>query len=70
MAVTTDRDVRARRNRTGYRARPAPAGGARGEEEVPGQEELDGMEGFFKILGDATRLRILHALLPGGAVRP
>ncbi len=23
------------------------------------------MEGFFKVLGDATRLRILHALLPG-----
>ena len=27
--------------------------------------ELDPMEGFFKVLGDATRLRILHALLPG-----
>jgi ArsR family transcriptional regulator, lead/cadmium/zinc/bismuth-responsive transcriptional repressor len=23
------------------------------------------MEGFFKVLGDATRLRILHALLAG-----
>jgi DNA-binding transcriptional ArsR family regulator len=32
---------------------------------LPGPGELDGMEGFFKVLGDATRLRILHALLPG-----
>jgi ArsR family transcriptional regulator, lead/cadmium/zinc/bismuth-responsive transcriptional repressor len=35
------------------------------KKEVPGTGELDGMEGFFKVLGDATRLRILHALLPG-----
>jgi ArsR family transcriptional regulator, lead/cadmium/zinc/bismuth-responsive transcriptional repressor len=32
---------------------------------LPGAAELDTMEGFFKVLGDATRLRILHALLPG-----
>ena len=34
-------------------------------EGLPEGAELDPMEGFFKVLGDATRLRILHALLPG-----
>ncbi len=32
---------------------------------LPRQDELDGMEAFFKVLGDSTRLRILHALLAG-----
>ena len=32
---------------------------------LPGEDELEGMEGFFKVLGDSTRLRILHALLAG-----
>ncbi|MGA2641212.1 MAG: metalloregulator ArsR/SmtB family transcription factor [Spirochaetia bacterium] len=32
---------------------------------LPRPEELEGMEAFFKVLGDATRLRILHALLVG-----
>ena len=32
---------------------------------LPRQFELDGMEQFFKVLGDSTRLRILHALLAG-----
>ena len=32
---------------------------------LPRPDELDGMEQFFKVLGDSTRLRILHALLAG-----
>ncbi len=36
-----------------------------GKARLPGPEELEGMELFFKVLGDATRLRILHALLAG-----
>ncbi len=32
---------------------------------LPQAEELDGLEGFFKVMGDPTRLRILHALLSG-----
>jgi ArsR family transcriptional regulator, lead/cadmium/zinc/bismuth-responsive transcriptional repressor len=36
-----------------------------GKALIPGPDELGGMEGFFKVLGDATRLRILHALLAG-----
>jgi len=32
---------------------------------LPRPDELEGMEAFFKVLGDATRLRILHALLAG-----
>ncbi len=32
---------------------------------LPRPDELEGMEAFFKVLGDATRLRILHALLVG-----
>ncbi len=30
---------------------------------IPGREELAGMGDFFKVLGDPTRLSILHALL-------
>jgi ArsR family transcriptional regulator len=33
--------------------------------KIPGPEELEDMEVFFKVLGDSTRLRILHALLAG-----
>jgi ArsR family transcriptional regulator len=36
-----------------------------GRAMIPGQDELEGMEVFFKVLGDSTRLRILHALLAG-----
>jgi DNA-binding transcriptional ArsR family regulator len=36
-----------------------------GQARIPGPDELEQMEGFFKALGDATRLRILHALLAG-----
>jgi DNA-binding transcriptional ArsR family regulator len=32
---------------------------------LPRVDELDAMEVFFKVLGDSTRLRILHALLAG-----
>ncbi|MGO9310061.1 MAG: ArsR/SmtB family transcription factor [Spirochaetia bacterium] len=32
---------------------------------LPRPDELEGMEAFFKVLGDQTRLRILHALLAG-----
>jgi DNA-binding transcriptional ArsR family regulator len=34
-------------------------------EMLPRPNELEGMEQFFKVLGDSTRLRILHALLAG-----
>ena len=33
--------------------------------KLPRGEQLEGMETFFKVLGDSTRLRILHALLAG-----
>jgi DNA-binding transcriptional ArsR family regulator len=36
-----------------------------GRRRLPPDEELQGMEAFFKVLGDSTRLRILHALLAG-----
>ena len=36
-----------------------------GKEMLPHADELEVMESFFKGLGDATRLRILHALLAG-----
>jgi DNA-binding transcriptional ArsR family regulator len=36
-----------------------------GKRMLPRQDELEGMEQFFKVLGDSTRLRILHALLAG-----
>jgi DNA-binding transcriptional ArsR family regulator len=32
---------------------------------LPGGPELDRLESFFKVMGDPTRLRILHALLAG-----
>ncbi|MGA2763915.1 MAG: metalloregulator ArsR/SmtB family transcription factor [Spirochaetia bacterium] len=36
-----------------------------GKAKIPPFEELEGMGYFFKVLGDPTRLRILHALLAG-----
>ena len=36
-----------------------------GKAHLPTPDELEGMELFFKVLGDSTRLRILHALLAG-----
>ena len=36
-----------------------------GRDMLPRDGELQGMESFFKVLGDSTRLRILHALLAG-----
>ena len=36
-----------------------------GRARIPAADELDGLEVFFKVLGDSTRLRILHALLAG-----
>lgn len=36
-----------------------------GKARIPSPEELEGLEMFFKVLGDSTRLRILHALLAG-----
>jgi ArsR family transcriptional regulator, lead/cadmium/zinc/bismuth-responsive transcriptional repressor len=42
-----------------------PAAVRAGKAMIPDPPELEGMEGFFKVLGDATRLRILHALLAG-----
>ena len=42
-----------------------PAAVIAGRAKIPGPEELEDMEAFFKILGDSTRLRILHALLAG-----
>jgi len=36
-----------------------------GRDMIPPDDELRGMESFFKVLGDSTRLRILHALLAG-----
>jgi ArsR family transcriptional regulator len=36
-----------------------------GKAMLPSSRELEGMESFFKALGDPTRLRILHALLAG-----
>jgi len=34
-------------------------------DRLPQEDELHGMESFFKVLGDSTRLSILHALLAG-----
>jgi len=34
-----------------------------GVANIPSAEDLEGMAGFFKVLGDPTRLKILHALL-------
>jgi ArsR family transcriptional regulator len=36
-----------------------------GKARIPPAEDLDGMGYFFKVLGDPTRLKILHALLAG-----
>ncbi len=36
-----------------------------GRAMIPDPDELEDMEVFFKVLGDSTRLRILHALLAG-----
>lgn len=35
------------------------------QENLPGSEELSEMGGYFKILGDPTRLKILYALYKG-----
>lgn len=32
------------------------------KESTPREEALDGLADFFKVLGDATRIKILHAL--------
>jgi ArsR family transcriptional regulator, lead/cadmium/zinc/bismuth-responsive transcriptional repressor len=42
-----------------------PAAVRAGRAQLPPDPQLEGMERFFKIMGDATRLRILHALLAG-----
>ena len=42
-----------------------PARVKAGKALLPEPEELEGMEAFFKVLGDSTRLRLLHALLAG-----
>ena len=42
-----------------------PRAVAASRRKVPRGDELEGMESFFKVLGDSTRLRILHALLVG-----
>jgi ArsR family transcriptional regulator, lead/cadmium/zinc/bismuth-responsive transcriptional repressor len=57
--------VRAGTARSTVRAALHPLAVRAAKRQVPGRGKLDGMEGFFKVLGDATRLRILHALLPG-----
>jgi len=44
-------------------ARPDTRAAGRGR--LPPERDLYGMESFFKVLGDSTRLRILHALLAG-----
>jgi len=49
---------------TGTRAQH-PEAMIAGRAMIPGPGELEDMEVFFKVLGDSTRLRILHALLAG-----
>ena len=39
-----------------------PAAVRAGKARIPSSEELERMSLFFKVLGDPTRLRILHAL--------
>jgi DNA-binding transcriptional ArsR family regulator len=34
--------------------------------ELPGDDELEGLTGLFRLLGDATRVRLLYALLEAG----
>jgi DNA-binding transcriptional ArsR family regulator len=36
-----------------------------GKSYLPRENQLEAMGGFFKALGESTRLRILHALLAG-----
>ncbi len=36
-----------------------------GKARIPSRDDLDRMGSFFKVLGDPTRLKILHALLAG-----
>ncbi len=36
-----------------------------GKARIPSEEDLESMGYFFKVLGDPTRLKILHALLAG-----
>ncbi len=36
-----------------------------GRARIPPGDDLEGMGFFFKVLGDPTRLKILHALLAG-----
>jgi DNA-binding transcriptional ArsR family regulator len=33
---------------------------------LPGEDELDGLTGIFRLLGDPTRVRLLYALLEAG----
>jgi ArsR family transcriptional regulator, lead/cadmium/zinc/bismuth-responsive transcriptional repressor len=42
-----------------------PAAVRAGRSRIPSDEALEGMGSFFKVLGDPTRLKILHALLAG-----
>ena len=42
-----------------------PAAVRAGKARIPSREDLEAMSLFFKVLGDPTRLRILHALLAG-----
>jgi ArsR family transcriptional regulator, lead/cadmium/zinc/bismuth-responsive transcriptional repressor len=42
-----------------------PAAVKSAQARLPEEGELERMEGFFKVLGDATRLRILHAIVTG-----
>jgi DNA-binding transcriptional ArsR family regulator len=35
-------------------------------QQLPGDDELDGLTGIFRLLGDATRVRLLYALLEAG----
>jgi DNA-binding transcriptional ArsR family regulator len=42
-----------------------PAAVRAGRARIPADEDLEGMGYFFKVLGDPTRLKILHALLAG-----
>ena len=42
-----------------------PAAVTKAKGIIPNENELADMGGFFKILGDPTRLKILHALVKG-----
>ncbi len=39
---------------------------AAARERLPGDSELEGLTGLFRLLGDATRARLLYALLEAG----